>query len=84
MGAVTKQGLNLSLIALAAVVVAWLVLFFSGRGILVWFTQPSGQDVGMLKCQYFTGAEVVERQFLYTRQGFLGRDTCPRSIALTK
>ena len=83
MGAVTKQGRNASLYALAVVAVAWIGLVYSGRGLLVWFTQPS-DSVGMLKCQYFTGAELIERQFLYTKQGILGRDTCPRTIELTK
>ena len=68
---------------LAALVVGWLGLFFSGRGMLVWFTQPSDK-VGMLKCEYFTGTGIVERQFLYTQQGLFGRDTCPRFIELTK
>ena len=74
---------QLSLVAMAVVVVAWLALFFSGRGMLVWFAEPADK-VGMLKCHYFTGTGVIERQFLYTKQGFLGRDTCPRFIELDK
>jgi hypothetical protein len=81
MGAVTKQPTRLGLVAAGIVLVLWLALFFSGRGMLVWFTEP-GQNVGMLKCQYFTGTSVVERQFLFTKQGFLGRDACPRFIDL--
>ena len=69
----------------AALVVGWLCLFFSGKGILVWYSTPGGdQKVGMLKCQYFMGTGIVERQFLYTEQGFLGRDTCPRFMDLAK
>jgi hypothetical protein len=83
MGAMNKQAKMLSTIALVALVVGWLMLFFSGRGMLVWFTEPQ-QKVGMLKCQYFTGTGVVERQFLYSKQGMLGRDTCPRFIELKK
>ena len=71
----------LSAALIAALIVGWLGLFFSGRGMLVWFTQPSDK-VGMLKCEYFTGTGTIERQFLYSKQGFLGRDTCPRSIEL--
>jgi hypothetical protein len=78
---VNKQ--KIGTLAIVALVVAWAALFFSGHGILVWFTQPNDK-VGMLKCQYFTGTGVVERQFLYARQGFLGRDTCPRTIDLSK
>lgn len=74
---------RLSLLVMGILVAGWLTLFFSGRGLLVWFSQPS-EKVGMLRCHYFTGTDVVERQFLYTKQGFLGRDTCPRVIELVK
>lgn len=77
-----KQPKSRGLIALAVVVVLWLALFFSGRGVLVWFVQPSNHRVGMLECYYFTGTGLVERQFLYSRQGFLGRESCPRSVEL--
>jgi hypothetical protein len=83
MGGVTKQGSNIGLIAAGIVLVLWVMLFLSGRGLLVWFAQPADK-VGMLKCHYFTGTGVVERQFLYSKQGFLGRDTCPRFIELAK
>lgn len=72
---------HIGIITAAAVAALWLSLFFSGRGVLVWFTQPS-EKVGMLKCQYFTGTGVVERQFLYAEGGFLGRETCPRFVEL--
>ena len=83
MGAVTKQPGRIGMIAAGIGVALWLALFLSGRGMLVWFTEPN-ENVGMLKCQYFTGTSVVERQFLFTKQGFLGRDTCPRWIDLNK
>ena len=83
MGAVTKQPARIPLIAAGILLGLWLLLFFSGRGMLVWFTSPN-ENVGMLHCHYFTGTGVVERQFLYTKQGMLGRDTCPRFIDLTK
>jgi uncharacterized protein YodC (DUF2158 family) len=50
--------------------------------VLVWFVQPSDKRVGMLECHYFTGTGLVERQFLYSRQGFLGRESCPRFVEL--
>ena len=74
---------NLSLAAIGVILALWLVLFFSNRAVLVWFTQPQ-ERMGMLKCQYFNGTNVVERQFLYSKQGFLGRDSCPRIIELEK
>lgn len=72
---------KLSLLFIAALVSAWITLFFSGRGLAVWSTTPES-NVGMLKCQYFTGVGVVERQFLYTKSGLLGRDICPRFVEL--
>jgi hypothetical protein len=58
-----------------------LALFFSSRGMLIWSASPK-EKVGMLKCEYFTGFGVVERSFLFTPQGFLGRDTCPRFLEI--
>lgn len=66
-----------------AVIGAWLLLYFSGRGLLIGYTQPEG-GIGMLGCRYFTGASVVDRSYLYTTQGMLGRDTCPRILDVTK
>lgn len=74
---------NLGFVSALAVIIAWLVLFFSGHGLLIGSTTPDG-GVGMLKCRYFTGASVVDRAFLYTRGGALGRDSCPRSVKVTK
>lgn len=73
--------------AIAAAVVAglWLVLFFSNRGFLVWSDAPDGErKIGMMKCQYFTGTGFIEKQFLYSDQGFLGRQSCPRTVDLGK
>jgi hypothetical protein len=72
---------HLSGLLALALVAGWIALFFSGRGILVWFTQPH-EALGLLKCQYFTGTGIVERQFLYSQQGMLGRESCPRSVEL--
>lgn len=72
---------KLSLLFIAALVSAWITLFFSGRGLVVWYTTPDG-NAGMLECQYFTGVGLVERRFLYTKSGLLGRETCPRFVEL--
>jgi hypothetical protein len=67
----------------AAVLGAWLALFFSNKGLLVYGDKPDGdRKVGMLKCKYFTGTGVIERQFLYSDQGILGRQACPRTVDL--
>ena len=61
----------------------WLALFFSNKGFLVWGDKPDGdRKLGMMKCHYFTGTGLVERQYLYSEEGFLGKQACPRNIDL--
>jgi hypothetical protein len=70
-------------IAAAVVAALWIALFFSNKGFLVWGDKPDDdKKVGMLKCQYFTGTGFIEKQFLYSDQGFLGRQACPRTVDL--
>jgi hypothetical protein len=70
-------------IVVTVVLGLWLALFFSNKGLLVWGENPDGdRKVGMLKCHYFTGTGVVEKQFLYSSEGFLGRQACPRTTDL--
>ena len=72
-------------LAIAGAIVAalWLALFFSSKGFLVWSDKPdSDQKLGMLECHYFTGTGFIERQFLYSEQGVLGRQACPRTVDL--
>ena len=70
-------------IAGAIVVALWLALFFSSTGFLVWSDKPDGdQKLGMLECHYFTGTGFIEMQFLYSEQGVLGRQACPRTVDL--
>ncbi|MGH8480964.1 MAG: YobH family protein [Nevskiaceae bacterium] len=78
----SKQNKTLGIVA-AVIVAAWLALFFSNKGFLVWGDTPDDdRKVGMLKCHYFTGTGVIEKQFLYSDQGFLGRQACPRTVDL--
>lgn len=77
------MGKNLAFVSALAVIIGWMVLFFSGHGLLIGSTTPDG-GMGMLKCRYFTGASVVERKFLYTKGGALGRDSCPSTVHVTK
>ena len=61
----------------------WLVLFFSNTGLLVWGDKPDAdRKLGMMKCHYFTGTRIIEKQFLYSEEGFLGRQACPRTVDL--
>jgi hypothetical protein len=79
---VSKQK-RILVIAAAVALGAWLALFFSNKGLLVYGDKPADdRKVGMLKCQYFTGTGIIEKQFLYSDQGFLGRQACPRTVDL--
>lgn len=59
-------------------IAAWLLLFFSSHGILVWseqFRAPEhSQDT--LACYYFTGLSVVKKEFWYAPNDFMGRSVC--------
>lgn len=78
----SKKG-RIAVIAAAVVLGAWLVLVFSSKGVLVYGNAPDAdRKVGMLKCKYFTGTGVIEKQFLYSDEGFLGRQVCPRTVDL--
>ena len=76
--------MNKKKLAIAGAIVAalWLALFFSSKGFLVWGDKPDDQKLGMLKCHYFTGTGFIEKQFLYSEQGVLGRQACPRTVDL--
>lgn len=73
--------MKIAIAAAGVILVSCLGLFFSSHGLLIGSSAPA-EKVGMLKCHYFTGFGVVDRQFLYTEQGFLGRETCPRFVEL--
>ena len=78
----SKQKRTLVIVA-AALLGAWLALFFSSKGILVYGDKPpDDRKLGMLKCKYFTGTDIIEKQFLYSEQGVLGRQACPRTVDL--
>ena len=78
----SKQNRTLAIIAAVAGVL-WLGLFFSNKGFLVWGDKPDGdRKLGMMKCHYFTGTGFIEKQFLYSEEGFLGRQACPRTVDL--
>jgi hypothetical protein len=78
----SKQGKIVTITA-AIVLGAWLTLVFSSKGLLVYGKAPDAdRKVGMLKCKYFTGTGIIEKQFLYSDEGFLGRQVCPRTVDL--
>ncbi len=77
----TQQNKTFAIVA-AIVLAAWLALFFSNKGFLVWSDKPDDRKLAMMKCNYFTGTGIVEKQFLYSEEGFLGRQACPRTVDL--
>ncbi|MGH8443093.1 MAG: YobH family protein [Nevskiaceae bacterium] len=78
----TQQQRKIGVIA-GVVAAAWIALFFSNKGLLVWSDKPDGDaKMGMMKCHYFTGTGVVEKPFLFSEEGFLGRQQCPRTVDL--
>ena len=79
----TKHRRTLLLVAVALLGCAWLALFFSNKGVLVWGSGPAnGAKVGLLRCYYFTATDVVERKAFYTEGGVIGYAGCPRLIDL--
>jgi hypothetical protein len=57
---------------------AWLVLLFSSRAILV---SERVEEWGLLEklvCTYFTGSGTMRKEYLHTDSGRLGRAACPR------
>ncbi len=78
----SKQNRTVAIVA-GVIAALWLALYFSNKGFLVYGDKPEDdRKVGMLKCHYFTGTGVIEKQFLYSDQGFLGRQACPRTVDL--
>jgi hypothetical protein len=67
-----------------AVAVAWLVLYLSSSAVLIGseIRLEPGESHRYLRCQYFTGTGVIERQFWYSETGVMGRDVCARLISL--
>ncbi len=59
---------------------AWLALTGSGKGIVVWQSKPyvaQGHSRPAIRCTYFDGTRIFERGFLYTPGGGLGYSRCP-------
>jgi len=61
-------------------VVAWVALFYSGRGLLVWQWTDAGDH--RLSCWYLAADGPFERNHLYTEMGLIGRSSCPRTVRL--
>jgi len=65
-------------------VASCLTLFLTGTGVLIHSQGPErlhaddGQDG--LRCSYFTGLSVIEREYWYSPNGMTGRTVCPRVL----
>ncbi len=59
-------------------------LFVSSRAVLVWAGPLEETAIGAktFQCTYFTGAGIITRTYVNDPSGLVGRDTCPRFLAL--
>jgi len=57
---------------------AWLVLLFSSKAILVSERVEERTFHERLVCTYFTGSGTIRKEYLHTESGRLGRAACPR------
>jgi hypothetical protein len=57
---------------------AWLVLLFSSKAILVSEQIEARTFHERLVCTYFTGSGTMRKEYLHTDSGRLGRAACPR------
>ena len=58
---------------------AWLVLVFSSRAILVGERVEKATLHERLVCEYFTGTHRLRKEYLYSQSdAFIGRAACPR------
>lgn len=57
---------------------AWLVLLFSSKAILVGETVEQRVFHQTLVCTYFTGSGTMRKEYLYVESDVIGRAACPR------
>jgi amino acid permease len=67
---------------LALAVIAWVIMFVSGSGVLIESekTRRPGDGQDSLVCRYFIATSVIEQTFWYAPNGFMGKAACPRLI----
>ena len=64
--------------ALGIAGLAWLVLLFSGRAILVGERIEKHTLHQRIVCSYFSGSGTIHKEYLYSESGRFGRAACPR------
>jgi hypothetical protein len=57
---------------------AWLVLLFSSKAILVDERVVERAFYKRLACTYFTGSGTMRKEYFYSETGTIGRAACPR------
>jgi len=57
---------------------AWLVLLFSSKAILVDERVEERAFYKRLACTYFTGSGTMRKEYFYSETGTIGRAACPR------
>ena len=57
---------------------AWLVLLFSSKAILVSEQVEERSFYKRLACTYFTGSGTMRKEYFYSETGTIGRAACPR------
>ena len=57
---------------------AWLVLLFSSKAILVDEQVVEHAFYKRLACTYFTGSGTMRKEYFYSETGTIGRAACPR------
>lgn len=70
------------LLAFVSLGAAWAYIYLTTSGVLVGsqLSRPVSASQDVLKCSYFTGTSIIEKEFWYA--GAFGRDVCPRLIQL--
>lgn len=80
---------KISIVVLSLVVLAWLMLFFSSKGILIYSSGPSKKDNGLVStitCTYFSGTSIFKKEYVHSDGsvigGMIGRPECPHTEAI--
>lgn len=73
-----KKGKSIILAVVWVVILAWAILFFTSKGVLISSSERTGALGTILVCEYFTGTGVIKHEHLKTEFSVLGHEICPR------
>lgn len=61
---------------------AWAGLFFTQNAVIVyWETTENNMGIPKLNCTYFTGISLLEKSYVKTDMGMVGRETCANFVS---